>query len=621
LPIILAIPPGSYIFRVKGSNNDGVWNKEGTSVKITILPPWWLSGWAYTLYAVLFGLTLYGLRRIELKRVRLNNELEKKRFEARKLKEIDELKSRFFSNISHEFRTPLTLILGPLQKFLSNTEDRERREDMLAMQRNARRLQQLIDQLLDLSKLDAQGMPLRARPGNIVQKVRELTSAFASLAESKDIVLHFTAGEESITVFFDTDKLEKIIYNLLGNAFMFTPDGGKIFVELSRQTLAGSALPSLPSGNYVEIRIRDTGRGIPSPRVNKIFDRFYQVDDGSTRTQAGTGIGLALTREFVELHHGKIRLESEVGKGSTFTILLPLGRDHLTDAEVVDHTPEQEAAELPLQPTEHLNAGTAPVLSDTKATDTNGRPLVLIVEDNQDMRRFLHNCLAQIYDILEAENGESGHQAALERIPDMIVSDVMMPEMDGFEFCRRIKTDERTSHIPIILLTARASKESKLEGLDFGADDYLVKPFDADELIVRVRNLIDQRQKLRERFGREITVKPQDITITSIDEKFLQRAINIVEENISNSDFDIDQFCREMAMSRSTLNRKLRALTDFSSNGFIRTLRLKRASQLLQKKSATVVEIAYEVGFNNPSYFAECFRTQFGTSPSEYASG
>ncbi len=245
---------------------------------------------------------------------------------------------------------------------------------------------------------------------------------------------------------------------------------------------------------------------------------------------------------------------------------------------------------------------------------------VLIVEDNQDMRRYLHNCLAQIYDVIESENGESGYQAALKRIPDLIVSDVMMPEMDGFEFCRKIKTDERTSHIPIILLTARASRESKLEGLEIGADDYLVKPFDADELIVRVRNLIDQRQKLRQRFGREITVQPKDITVTSVDEEFLQRAINIVERNISKNDFQIDQFCREMNMSRSTLNRKVRALTDLSTSGFIRTLRLKRASRLLEQKAATIVEIAYEVGFSNPSYFAECFRKQFGKSPSEFAS-
>ena len=236
------------------------------------------------------------------------------------------------------------------------------------------------------------------------------------------------------------------------------------------------------------------------------------------------------------------------------------------------------------------------------------------------MRRYLHNCLEQDYDIIEAENGESGYQTALKKIPNLVVSDVMMPGKDGFELCRELKSSERTSHIPVVLLTARTGQEDRLEGLETGADDYLTKPFDALELTVRAKNLIEQRQRLRERFGREMTVQPKDITVTSIDEEFLQRAINIVEENISKSDFDIDQFCREMAMSRSTLNRKLRALTDFSTNGFIRTLRLKRASQLLQEKNATVVEIAYEVGFNNPSYFAECFRTQFGASPSEYAS-
>jgi DNA-binding response OmpR family regulator len=370
----------------------------------------------------------------------------------------------------------------------------------------------------------------------------------------------------------------------------------------------------------LEFSVRDSGIGIPPEQIAHIFDRFHRASEALTGEQGGTGIGLALTKEFVELHHGKIRVESESGKGSTFTVLLPLGRDHLSDDEIVEHVADEKLAEPSRQPLEPLHAEPAIESDEPSATAESGRPFVLIVEDNDDMRRYLRNSLNQVYDILEAENGASGHQTALEKAPDLIVSDVMMPGMNGFELCRKLKTDARTSHIPVILLTARAGQGDKLEGLEIGADDYLTKPFDARELQVRVKNLIEQRQRLRERFSREITVQPKDITVTSIDEKFLQQAIDIVEANMSDGDFQIDQFCRAIGMSRSTLNRKLRALTGLSTNVFIRTLRLKRAAQLLEKKSATIVEIAYEVGFNNPSYFAECFRQQFGRSPSEYTS-
>lgn len=617
-----AVPPGKYIFRVKGSNNDGIWNEEGASLIIKISPPLWRTGWAYTLYVFLIGLTLYGLRRFELRRKELKNELERKDFEAQKLQEVDRLKSRFFANISHEFRTPLTLILGPLQKFLSVTRDTESHQDILGMQRNARRLQQLIDQLLDLSKIEAGRMPLQARPDDILQRIREWTASFVSLAESRDITLDLNFPEQPIIVYFDPEKLEKIIYNLLGNAFKFTPEDGKITVAADIPSSSGAVKGSM--AQVIQITISDSGVGIAPEHLDHIFDRFYSANESTTGEQSSTGIGLALTKEFVDLHHGKIEVSSEVGKGSKFTVMLPLGKDHLRAEEIVDiplNPPSKGDFAVPPfeEPVPIGREGPGGMLeTQAKQSSPHQAPTLLIVEDNPDMRRFLRNCLDRDFDIIEAENGKSGYEAAREKMPDLIVSDVMMPEMDGFEFCQKIKTDELTSHIPVILLTARASKESKIEGLETGADDYVVKPFDAEELIARSRNLIQQRQKLRERFSREITVKPKDITVTSIDEQFLQRAINIVEENISNGDFNIDQFCSEIGMSRPTLNRKLRALTGFSTNEFIRTLRLKRASQLLEKRSATIVEIAYEVGFNNPSYFAECFRDQFGKLPSEY---
>ncbi|MBD3289183.1 response regulator, partial [candidate division KSB1 bacterium] len=608
------LDPGEYTLYVKGSNNDNIWNEEGASIMINISPPWWKTGWAYAFSIILFGLIIYGVRRFELKRTHLKNELERSSFETRKLIEIDELKSRFFANISHEFRTPLTLILGPLQKLLSTSEDNERHEDVLSMQRNARRLQQLIDQLLDLSKIEAGRLPLRAQPDDIVQRIRECTASFVSLAESKNITLDQDFPEQSIIVYFDAEKLEKIIFNLLGNAFKFTPEGGRISIAVSCLTEPDQTTPIA-----AQITIADSGVGISSEHIDDVFDRFYSANGSASSEQGSTGIGLALTKEFVDLHHGEIVVESKQGEGSTFTISLPLGRDHLSDEEIIDNVYDAEVSETSHRP-EPVTAEHNQKIPEEISLENNGRSLVLIVEDNKDMRRFLRNCLDQDFSVIEAENGESGYQTALKKLPDLIVSDVMMPQVNGYEFCQKIKTDERTSHIPIILLTARALKESRVEGFESGADDYVVKPFDAEELMVRAKNLIKQRQQLRERFSREITVQPKDITVSSIDELFLQRALSIVEENISNSDFKIDQFSHQIGMSRPTLNRKLRAVTGLSTNEFIRTMRLKRARQLLEKRSATIIEIAYEVGFNNPSYFAECFREQFGEPPSKYIS-
>lgn len=631
------LDPGEYTLRVKGSNNDGVWNEEGASLVINISPPWWRTGWAYALYVILFGLALYGLRRFELRRTQLQNELEMKDFEAQKLQEVDRMKSRFFADISHEFRTPLTLMLGPVEKILPAIKDKERREDLRVMQRNARRLQRLVEQLLDLSRIEARRMPLRAQQADIVPKIREWVASFVSLAESKNISLNLHFPDQPILAYFDAEKLEKIVYNLLSNAFKFTPEGGKVIVEIVIVDLGlqiaeewekrKSAIrnPKSEIDQFVQLTVKDTGIGIPKEHLPHIFDRFYRASEALTGEQGGTGIGLALTKQFVELHHGEIKVESEIGKGSTFIVRLPLGKDHLQPEEIAASGKGQEAIDRDaIVPS--IQPSIDPPIQDRASSDkypatkSTERPLLLIVEDNADMRSYLRNSLSPDFEIVEAENGEAGYQVACKKTPDLIVSDVMMPVMDGFALCEKLKTDQRTSHIPVILLTARAGQEDKLEGLEIGADDYLTKPFDARELQIRVKNLIAQRQRLRERFSREITVQPKDITVTSIDEKFLQQALDTVEANMSDSDFQIDQFCRAIGMSRSTLNRKLRALTGLSTNVFIRTLRLKRAAQLLEKKSATIVEIAYEVGFNNPSYFAECFRQQFGKAPSEYAS-
>ncbi len=629
-----AVRPGSYIFHVKGSNNDGVWNEEGVSLTINIRPPWWQSGWAYGSYLLLFVATLYAWRRFELRRIQLRNELKSKKIEAEKLKEVVHLKSRFFASISHEFRTPLTLILGPVEKWLSRIQQAEMKTDFHIVQRNARRLEQLINQLLDLSKLEAGRMRLQARPENIVALLRMITMTFESLAKQKGIDLQFHAPEEEIIAYVEREKLETMVTNLLSNAFKFTANRGKVAVAAAVEK---TKLPTTSATDFVEIRVSDTGIGVPEDQLDKVFDRFYRVDNGAAHS--GTGIGLALTKELVELHHGGITVESKVGKGTTFIVRLPLGKAHLKPEQIGETVSSEQYPVVSRSETEiptfrdeqspepsiqHLPANDKSVRSEDpdysgQPATSNQQPALLIVEDNADMRAYMRGYLEENYRIIEAEDGARGMKQAHKHAPDLIISDVMMPEMDGFELCEKLKTDERTSHIPVILLTARASGESKVEGLETGADDYLTKPFDAKELQVRVKNLIEQRRRLRERFRRELVIQPSEVTVTSMDEAFLKKVMAAVEAHIDDPSFETNDLAREAAIGRRQLNRKLCALTGQSVREFIRTIRLKRAAQLLQQQAGTVTEISYQVGFNSIAHFAKIFREQFGVAPSEFS--
>ena len=609
------LDPGEYIFQVKASNSDGIWNEQSASVKLTILPPWWKTWWAYSIYVAIILGTVYGLRRYEISRQRLKHQVELEHVEAEKLQEMDRMKSRFFANISHEFRTPLTLIKGPIERWLPKIKQPDMHQDFEMTQRSTNRLLRLVNQLLDISRLESGKMKLQARPENIVELTRQLTMAFESLAGVDDIELRFTGPEEGVSVYLEREHYEKIITNLLSNALKFTPPGGKVIVDIP---------PAPPSkggikGGMLEIRVIDTGAGIPADHLPHIFDRFYQVDDSYTKDMQGSGIGLALTKELIELHHGEIEVSSEVGKGTEFTIRLPLGKKHLKEEEIV---------EIPLNPPSKGDLSVTPFERKVEGMFENENiqpsakdaPILLIVEDNPDMRNYIRDILVDSYNVVESADGQKGFEKAAEIIPDIIISDVMMPEMDGFQFCERIKTDLRTSHIPVILLTAKSSGESKLEGLETGADDYLTKPFDARELQVRVKNLIEQRERLRGRFQEQIIIQPSDVTATSMDSRFLKRAIEFVEAHLDDAALDVKRFSKEMALSRSQLNRKLKALTKQSATEFIRCLRLKRAAQLLEQRTGNISEIAYEVGFTNPSRFAERFRKLFGVSPSSYIS-
>jgi DNA-binding response OmpR family regulator len=431
--------------------------------------------------------------------------------------------------------------------------------------------------------------------------LNRIVQSFESQAKLKNIKLSFSSHQKSLPAFIDREKLENIFYNLLSNAFKFTRDGGKIMVRATG--------PEANTDNFIHISVSDTGMGIPADKLEHIFDRFYQVDDSYTKEQEGSGIGLALTRELVELHHGKIEVTSKPGVGTTFTVFILAGKDHLKPDEIVETTDLALAVEI--------EKTIGPPLIQ-KSLTPKSFPIILTVEDNSDMRAYLKECLQADYQLREAADGKAGMEQALKYIPDLIISDVMMPYMDGFTFCGKIKTDERTSHIPVILLTARADAESKIAGLETGADDYLSKPFDARELKVRVKNLIEQRRKLRERFSREVNLKPLDMAFNTTDEKFLQRLMELIEDNMTNPEFRVETFVKEMGMSRAQLYRKLHALCGQSVKAFVRIVRLKHAARLLQQPTTTIAEVAYRVGFNNPAYFSECFRKQFGLLPSQY---
>ena len=603
------VSPGTYLFKVKGSNNDGAWNEEGTYLHITISPPPWKTWWAYSFYVIVFITILVAIRLYYLKRQHLKQSLELEKVEKEKLDELDKMKSRFFANISHEFRTPLTLILGPIEKAIEKAKNKNIQNDLNIAQRNAKRLQVLINELLSLSKLESGKLKLHVSKYDIVRLVKDYSQLFESMAKHRNIEIEFKSNEKEIPVYVDRDKLEKILNNLLSNAFKFTDDGGRIDIEIVKHL------------SDVVINISDNGKGIPPDKLPFIFDRFYQANESLTKEYEGSGIGLALTKELVELHNGKITALSDKEKGTTFSISFPLGRNHINDGDIIPETTHEMATDLDaISMIEDLKE-TPPAGINEIPSELDPRPVVLVVEDNYDLMASIRESLEETYQVLGANNGLKGLEKAVNFIPDLIVSDVMMPEMDGFVLSKKIKSNEHTSHIPLILLTAKAGKEDKMIGLETGADDFITKPFDHDELLVRIKNLIVQRKKLTEHILKNISPDNQLSTsgVSSMEQKFLKKAINAVANYISDSEFSVELFAKELSMSRVQLHRKLTALVGQSARDFIRTIRLKKAAQLLKKNSGTVSEIAYDVGFSNPSHFSKCFREQFGKLPSEYS--
>jgi signal transduction histidine kinase/ligand-binding sensor domain-containing protein/DNA-binding response OmpR family regulator len=599
------LDPGEYVFKVMASNSDGVWNYQPASIKIIITPPWWFTTWAYLMYFLTILLITYVTWKLQLKRIRLKQEVEMSKFEAQKLLEVDGVKTRFFTNISHEFRTPLTLIQGPAKHLIKESKEIKTRDGAKIIYRNALKLTRLVNQLLDLSKLEAGKMSIRASETNVVNFIKDIVLSFTPLAEKKRITLEFNYKNDAILAFIDKDGMSKIISNIISNAFKFTPNCGKINVS------------AVKNDKSVLIKISDTGIGIPKERINKIFDRFYQVDDTQTREQEGTGIGLALTKELIELHKGSIEVESKEGEGSTFIISIPLGKEHFKSEQILniddnkDSGSSQRKEYFELYETENNK-------SDLENIESSEKPVLLIVEDNTDVRYFIRNIFEYEYTIFEAKDGEEGLRISLKEIPDLIISDLMMPKLDGFAMCAKIKTDERTSHIPLIMLTAKATNKDLIEGLETGADDYIMKPFDADVLKTRVKNLFEQRKRLKDHFIKNGIIQEEFKQVTKYDKVFIQKIIKIINDHLSNSELSVEFLANEIAMSRVTLHKKLNSLIGESPSDLIKRIRLNKASKYLQNNQGNISEIAIEVGFNNPAYFAECFKKQFGISPSQY---
>jgi signal transduction histidine kinase/ligand-binding sensor domain-containing protein/DNA-binding response OmpR family regulator len=599
------LDPGDYTFRVKASNNDGYWNEQGISIGITILPPFWRTNLAFLVYFIsAIGIILFS-RKMLLDRARIRFKLEQQHREAQRIRELDLMKTRFFTNVSHEFRTPLALITAPLEKLIKTTKDSEQKKQFTLIQRNAKRLLNLVNQLLDFRRLEVQEFKLVLSYGDIVKFIRDIFYSFSDIAEKKHIQLTFKTEPEVINTSYDFDKLEKIMFNLLSNAFKYTREKGNISVELNLQNTNETA------EKWLEIKVTDNGIGIHPDKQGKIFERFFQVDGQGDIINQGSGIGLSLTKEFVKVHGGTIDFKSEPEIGTCFTVMLPI-----FDFEKMDH-----AIEIP----EDGNETTVNITGQEGEYEKEHllgthKPLLLLIEDNEDFRFYLKDNLVQRYSIAESANGKDGWEKTLKYFPNLIVADITMPEMDGIELCRLIKQDNRTSHIPIILLTSRASEEQRVEGIKAGADDYITKPFSFEVLELRIRNLISEREILKKLFQKQIIIKPGEISITSMDEKLIQKALETVEKNISNPDFSVEELSRVLGMSRVHLYKKLLSLTGKTPIEFIRIVRLKRAAQLILTSQLRVSEIAYEVGFNNPKYFSKYFKQEFGSLPSEYVS-
>ncbi len=594
------LQPGNYTFKVIAEDIDDNSDINETSLTIEILTSWWQSTIAYILYLALFILLIMVSYKLIRERIRTQNQLRLEILEKHQITEVNKMKLQFFTNISHEFRTPLTLIISPLQKII----ERKGADEWLNRQhetiyKNARRLINLIDQLMDFRKSELGQLRLNTAPGDIVSYINEIYLSFALAASQNNIVYTFDSEEPKIDCLFDRSYIEKIAFNLLSNAFKFTPDGGTVGIKLYIED------------EWLVFEVKDTGKGIPPEKISLIFERFYRIDEASSKT--GSGIGLALTKRLVELHHGSIAVVGEINKGSTFTVRLPLNSEVYESNEVnYEQSTVQEHIELPI---------TDVAISKSKLEDEQNideKELILLVDDNTDISSYIKESLSYEYKIKLVSNGKEALEFLMNEEPSLIISDIMMPVMDGLSLCKTLKQSVKTCHIPIILLTAKTSVDDQIEGLHLGADDYMAKPFEMNLLEAKVHNLIKTRKRLKELFSQTHDIKPEAIAFNRLDKEFLEKAMLVVEEHLIDPKFSVDLFAQEMNMSRSNLHLKMKAITGASATDFIKKIRFSEAIKLLEENRYSMAEISFKTGFNSPSYFSTSFKKHFGYLPTEH---
>ena len=596
------LAPGEYTFKVKGTNSDGVWMEEAKTLKMVILPPFWKTGWAYFIYSILLiggvGLVIYFVRH----EIKLQNDVILER-------RLTENKLKFYTDISHEFKTPLTLISGPAEDLLKDSNlPLPLKGKVEVIKRNSTRLLNLIEQLLDFRRIQNDKMELKAQRVEIFNFLNDIYLSFLPLAEKKGIRFHFKPGFTELRGWVDPRHVEKIVLNLLSNAFKHAPAGKNVYFEAEVDD----------TGKTLKISIKDEGKGISKENLAKIFDRFNMVQGEQAETTDSSGIGLSLTRDLTHLHKGQIEVESQVGSGSVFTVSLPIDEASYAENEkimssLLEHIPPGQQLHIDIDSI-ISNAEPVEAHSGTSATKSS----LLIIEDNEDLREYLCEKFRKYYVVSSAPDGVQGIEAAVKLMPDLIICDVMMPGISGLELTTQLKQNSHTSHIPIILLTGCSTDEQKVMGIGTGADDYITKPFNFDYLKVRSEKIIEQRKKLKEKFSNEPDLKVSELTEAPADQQFLNKVIALVEEKMSDPDFNVDSLIKELSCSRTFFYKKLKGISGYSPNEFVRTIRMKKAAQMLRSGDYTVAETSYEVGISDPNYFSKCFKTHFGETPSVY---
>ncbi len=590
---------GEYLFNVKSKTDDGKWNENSVAkVYISILPPYWRTWWAYTLYFILAIIGLALFQRYYLRWAQMKNKLALEQLQREHEDKLHKAKQRFFTNISHEIRTPLTLILGPLNSLLKNDLGVSKNNQLSTIKSNANRLLHLVNELLNFRKLEEGRVKLQVTQSNIVDFTNEIFLNFSQQAIIKNIDYQFKRTDREIMAWFDKIQMEKVIFNLLSNAFKFSKEGDQIKVKVKKDA------------NFVNITVSDSGQGIEKDKLQNIFERFYQKED-NTHQAKGFGIGLSIAKDIIELHSGKIEVNSKLGKGSVFTITLSLGCSHFKESEIITGAHGDENIENYIADQSDVDI--------SELAKNESKSSVLLIEDNSNLRDYLKEILSKSYLVIEAVNGKEGFEMAVEFIPDIVISDIMMPVMDGVVFCAELKKDIRTSHIPVILLTARTLISDKIEGLETGADDYLTKPFNEAILKTRIKNLLDNRKLLRERYLKEGLLRPKNVKLNSPDEEFLSKLVGIIEDNIAESEFNVDQLAKDIGMSHSNVYKKIKALTGMTIIGFVRDFRLQRAAQLLkEQQKISITDVCFKVGYTDRRHFSQEFKKKFGKSPSLY---